>query len=133
MFTVTVSDSIMIAHSLRGDVFGPAQGLHGATYVVEVELQRGDLDEFGIVADIGRASTLLDEVLAPMAYRNLDDLPEFEGQNTTTEFLAKTVFERYAAGIRAGALEGDAETALTGMKITLREKPDAWASFQGAL
>ena len=102
MYCVTVRDSMMIAHSLRGAVFGPAQRLHGATYVVEITLCRPDLDENGIVADIGRAAALLRDVLAPYAYRNLDDLPEFSGRNTTTEILAKTIFERYADGVRAG-------------------------------
>jgi len=133
MFSVTVSDSVMIAHSLEGEVFGPAQRLHGATFVVEVEMRRADLDEHGIVADIGRAIELLAEVLEPIAYRNLDDVPAFAGKNTTTEFLAREIFDRYAEGVRARRLEGDSAAAITSLKVTLREKPTAWASFEGPL
>ena len=133
MYCVTVRDSMMIAHSLRGAVFGPAQRLHGATYVVEITLCRPDLDENGIVADIGRAAALLRDVLAPYAYRNLDDLPEFSGRNTTTEILAKTIFERYADGVCAGRLDGDSGTAIASIAVTLRENPDAWARYEAAL
>ena len=133
MFSVTVTDSVMIAHSLTGEVFGPAQRLHGATYVVEVELRRQALDGDGIVADIGRAQTLLAEVLAPLAYRNLDDLPEFAGRNTTTEFVAQAVFERFRDAVLDGRLGGDAADALESMTVTLRESPTGWASFTGAL
>ena len=131
MFSVTVSDSMMIAHSLEGEVFGPAQRLHGATYVVEVTLRRPALDGDNIVADMGRAATLLSEILEPMAYRNLDDVPEFSGAVTTTEFLARHVFERYRDGIRDGRLGGDTATAIDEIDVTLREKPNAWASFAG--
>ena len=131
MFSVTVSDSIMIAHSLKGEVFGPAQRLHGATYVVEVQLRRAALDRDNIVADIGRARTLLVEVLAPLAYRNLDELPEFQGTVTTTEFLALEIFRRYRDGVRAGRLSGDTATALAEIEVTLRETPNAWASYRG--
>ena len=99
MFSVSVRDNIMIAHSLKGEVFGPAQRLHGATFVVEVTLRRASLDEDGIVADIGRATTLLTEILETYAYRNLDDLDAFKGRNSTTEVLAKEIHDRYAAGI----------------------------------
>jgi len=131
LFSVTVSDSIMIAHSLKGEVFGPAQRLHGATYVVEVQLRRAALDRDNIVADIGRARTLLVEVLAPLAYRNLDELPEFQGTVTTTEFLALEIFRRYRDGVRAGRLSGDTATALAEIEVTLRETPNAWASYRG--
>ena len=131
MFSVTVSDSIMIAHSLKGEVFGPAQRLHGATYVVEVQLRRAALDRDNIVADIGRARTLLAEVLAPLAYRNLDDLPEFQGVVTTTEFLALEIFKRYRDGVLAGRLSGDTATALAEVEVTLLETPNAWASYRG--
>lgn len=133
MFSVTVSDSLMIAHSLRGDVFGPAQRLHGATYVVEVTMRRAQLDENGIVADIGRASDLLARVLEPYAYRNLDELPEFAGRNSTTEAMAETIHRAYAAGIRSGTLSGDADRAIESLQVRLREKPDAWATYDAPL
>ena len=133
MYSVTISESIMIAHSLRGEIFGPAQRLHGATFVVEVELTRQALDENAIVADMGRAAELLSEVLEPLAYRNLDELPAFEGRNTTSEFLAFAVFERYRDGIRDGRLGGDTRDALERMTVTLRETPTAWASYSGSL
>lgn len=133
MFSVTVSDSVMIAHSLKGDVFGPAQRLHGATYVVEVTLKRGRLDADNIVADIGRAITLLSETLEPIAYRNLDDLPDYAGKVTTTEFLARDIFRRYRDGVLAGRLGGDTATAIDAIEVTLREKPNAWASYAGPL
>jgi 6-pyruvoyl-tetrahydropterin synthase len=133
MYSVTVRDNMMIAHSLRGDVFGPAQRLHGATYVVEVTLFRADLDADGIVADIGRAAALLGDILAPYAYRNLDELAEFAGRNTTTEILARAIFEHYAEGVRAGRLDGDAGRAIESLAVTLRENPDAWACYEGAV
>ena len=133
MYSVTISESIMIAHSLRGEIFGPAQRLHGATFVVEVELTRRALDENEIVADMDRAAELLSEVLAPLTYRNLDDLPEFDGRNTTSEYLAFYIFERYRDGIRDGRLGGDTRDTLEGMTVTLRETPTAWASYSGSL
>lgn len=133
MFSVTVRDSVMIAHSLKGAVFGPAQRLHGATFVIEVTLRRAALDENGIVADIGRATTLLGEILETYAYRNLDDLPEFAGRNSTTEVLAKQIHDRYAEGIRAGRLDGDAHTAIVSLGVVLRENPDAWAGYDAPL
>ena len=129
MFSVTVSNSIMIAHSLDGEVFGPAQRLHGATYVVEVTMRRKALDSDGIVADIGRASELLNEILEPFAYRNLDELPQFENRNSTTEVLAQTIHAVYAAGIRDGRLSGDTASAIESLQVRLREKPDAWATY----
>lgn len=133
MFSVTVSNSVMIAHSLAGDIFGPAQRLHGATYVVEITMFRRALDENGIVADIGRAAALLDDVLAPLSYRNLDDLPDFAGRNTTTEVLAKEIFDRYVAGIRNDRLGGDAVDQVVRVGVTLREKPDAWAAYEASI
>jgi 6-pyruvoyl-tetrahydropterin synthase len=133
MFCLTVRDHIMIAHSFRGEVFGPAQRLHGATFVVDLELQRPDLDENGIVADIGLVSELLKAVLAPLNYRNLDDLPEFAGRNTTTEVLARAIAERVRARILAGALGDEARGSLQGIKVTLRESHLAWASYETRL
>lgn len=133
MFSVAVSDSVMIAHSFEGEIFGPAQNLHGATYVVEVEMERERLSPEGLVADIGRAAALLKEVLGAIAYRNLDDMPEFAGINTTTEYLSFWVFQRFRDGILKGRLEGDAAESVTAMTVTLREKPDAWARYRGPL
>ena len=126
MFSVTVRDHMLIAHSLRGEVFGPAQRLHGATYVVDATFRRAALDADGIVVDIGRATALLREVLAALGYRNLDDEPEFAGTNTTTEVLAKVVADRLAE--RAHEL-GDPE----GLAVTLRESHVAWATYERAL
>ncbi len=133
MFSVSVSDHVMIAHSLRGAVFGPAQRLHGATYVVTVTLRRPGLDADGIVADIGALTGLLSEVLEPLRYRNLDDEPAFSGVNTTTEVLARHLFDALAARIRAGALGGDTATALAAMTVTLGETPTAAAAYEGPL
>ena len=132
MFTVCVRDHFMIAHSFRGDVFGPAQRLHGATYVVDVEFARPALDADGIVVDIGRATDTLREVLAALNYRNLDEMPEFADENTTTEFLAKTVFDRIHAAIRAGTL-GQTAHGLARMKVTLHESHAAWAAYEADL
>lgn len=131
MFSVTVSDNIMIAHSLKGDVFGPAQRMHGATYVVEVELRRRDLDSNNIVADIGRARALLAAVLEPLSYRNLDEMPEYAGEVTTTEYLARDIFERFRYGVIQGQLGGDTATEVKRIAITLRETPNAWATYAG--
>lgn len=130
MFCVSVRDHIMIAHSFRGEVFGPAQRLHGATFVVDLELRRPDLDADGIVADIGRLGELLNAVLAPLNYRNLDKLPEFHGQNTTTEVLARAIAERVRERILAGALGEEAGRALESLKVTLHESHRAWASYE---
>jgi 6-pyruvoyltetrahydropterin/6-carboxytetrahydropterin synthase len=129
MYTVSVRDHFMIAHSFRGEVFGPAQRMHGATYVVDVEFRRAELDANGIVVDIGRAIEALRAALAPLNYRNLDAAPEFAGRNTTTEFLAKWVFDRMADGARSGAL-GDAN-GLDSMRVTLHESHVAWAAYEG--
>src|SRR6516225_2473895 len=118
MYSITVSHHFMIAHSLAGTVFGPAQGLHGATYVVEAELRRDALDADGIVCDIGRALDLLKAVLAEFDYRNLDDVPEFRGRNTTTEFLAGEIHRRLAQRIGEGGLE---TREIAGLRIVLRE------------
>lgn len=133
MFQLTVRDHIMIAHSFKGEVFGPAQRVHGATFVVDLELRRSDLDQNGIVADIGLLSELLKSVLAPLNYRNLDDMPEFTGRNTTTEVLAEDICERVCARIREGALGDEAKGALEEVKITLHESHLAWASYTAKL
>ena len=133
MFCLTVRDHIMIAHSFRGEVFGPAQRLHGATFVVDLELRREGLDADGIVADIGLVGELLKAVLAPINYRNLDDLPEFAGRNTTTEELAREICHRVRDRIGDGALGEEAKTALESMKVTLRESHVAWASYETGL
>jgi 6-pyruvoyltetrahydropterin/6-carboxytetrahydropterin synthase len=130
MFCLTVRDHIMIAHSFRGEVFGPAQRLHGATFVVDLELRRPDLDGNGIVADIGLVSELLKSVLAPLNYRNLDELPELAGRNTTTEVLAREITERVRERILDGALGDEARRALDTVKITLHESHLAWASYE---
>lgn len=122
----------MIAHSFRGEVFGPAQRLHGATYVVDLELRRPELDADGLVVDIGLARILLAEVLGDLNYRNLDDEDGLRGSNTTTEFLAREVFDRVAQRIAAGQL-GDTARGLTALRVTLRESHVAWASYEAAL
>lgn len=132
MYTVCVRDHMMIAHSFSGEVFGPAQRLHGATYVVDVEFKRPKLDENGIVVDIGLAGAALHEVLAALNYRNLDAQSEFSGRNTTTEFLARTVFERLTQAIRSGAL-GAGAGAMTAMRVTLHESHVAWAAYEGEI
>ncbi len=132
MYTVCVRDHMMIAHSFSGEVFGPAQRLHGATYVVDVEFRRPELDENGIVVDIGLAATALHEVLAAMNYRNLDAQTEFTGHNTTTEFLARAIFERLARAMREGRL-GASASAITTMRVTLHESHVAWAAFEGGI
>ena len=132
MFSVTVRDHVMIAHSLRGEVFGPAQRLHGATYVVDATFRRGELDADGIVVDIGRAAEALRAVLADFNYRNLDDEPAFTGTNTSTEALARVVADRLAERVHAGAL-GDAARALDGLAVTLHESHVAWARYERAL
>ena len=132
MYTVTVRDHMMIAHSFRGEVFGPAQKLHGATYVIDVELRRPELDADGIVVDIGRAGDELRKIVADLSYRNLDDEPAFAGRNTTTEFLARVVFDRLAAAIRGGAL-GAGARAIESVRVTLHESHVASASFEGRM
>ena len=132
MFIVSVRDHVMIAHSFRGEVFGPAQRLHGATYVVDVELRRAALDTHGIVVDIGLAAELLRSVLGTLNYRNLDDEGAFAGRNTTTEFLARVIFDRLVERIAAGAL-GPHSDGLCAMKVTLNESHIAWAAYEGSL
>lgn len=132
MYTVCVRDHIMIAHSFRGEVFGPAQHLHGATYVVDVEFRRRQLDGDGLVVDIGRASEALHEALSRLNYRNLDTHPELAGRNTTTEVLAKVVFDRMLQSIRDGRL-GAAASELSSLRVTLHESHIASASFEGEL
>ena len=130
MFSVTIRDHIMIAHSLSGAVFGPAQRLHGATYVVDLEFRRTDVDTDGIVVDIGRAIEALRAVLAGLNYRNLDEEAEFKGRNTTTEFLARVVFDRMVAAIGRGDL-GAAARGIESLRVTLHESHVAAASFDG--
>jgi len=132
MYCVTVRDHVMIAHSFKGEVFGPARRLHGATYVVNVEFRRRDLDDDGIVVDIGRATESLKSVLAGLNFRNLDDDPAFRGRNTTTEFLARVVFDRMAEAVRRGDL-GDGAKRIESLRATLHESHVAWASFDGPL
>lgn len=132
MYSVTVRDHMMIAHSLRGEVFGPAQRLHGATYVVDATFRRAALDPDGIVVDIGRAAAELGAVLADLTYRNLDDDPDFAGVNTSTETLARVVADRLAERVHAGAL-GEAAREIEGLVVTLRESHVAWASYERAL
>lgn len=132
MFSVCVREHMMIAHSFRGEVFGPAQRLHGATYVVDVEFRRPELDADSIVVDIGRAGDELRAILAALNYRNLDDVPEFSGQNTTTEFLAKVIFDRLAASVQAGKL-GEAARGIQSLRVTLHESHVAWAAYENRL
>jgi 6-pyruvoyl-tetrahydropterin synthase len=131
MFALTVRDHIMVAHSFRGEVFGPAQKLHGATFIVDLELSRSELDEDGIVTDIGALMTLLREVLAPLSYVNLDEIPEFAGKNTTTEFLAREIYQRVRRRIVEGALGKESPRVYQSLKISLGESHVAWASFSG--
>ena len=130
MYSLNVRDHFMIAHSFKGDVFGPAQRLHGATYVVDATFRRADLDANGLVVDIGLASDQLRAVLADLTYRNLDDEPAFVGQNTTTEFLARVIFDRVAQAVRDGAL-GDGARGVSSICVTLRESHVAWGSYEG--
>jgi 6-pyruvoyl-tetrahydropterin synthase len=128
LFSVTVRDHLMVAHSFRGEAFGPAQRLHGATFVVDATFRRPELDSDNIVVDIGLATRELNAVLADLNYRNLDEVPEFAGVNTTTEFLAKVIADRLADRVRAGAL-GEQARGLTGITVTLHESHVAWASY----
>lgn len=131
-FRVTVRDHMMIAHSLRGEVFGPAQQLHGATYVVDATFAAADLDAAGIVVDIGRAMEQLKAALADLTYRNLDDVESLAGLNTSTEELARLVADRLAERAHAGLLGRPADE-LSGIEVTLRESHIAWASYERAL
>jgi len=132
MYAVEVRDHIMVAHSFKGDLFGPAQGVHGATFVVDVAFFRDALTEDGVVVDIGRAGEALKATLEPLNYKNLDDLPQFAGRNTTTEFLAKHVFDAMAAAARDGSL-GPGGEGLVRMRVTLHESHVARAWYEGAL
>jgi 6-pyruvoyltetrahydropterin/6-carboxytetrahydropterin synthase len=133
MYSISVSHHFLIAHSLVGAVFGPAQQLHGATLVAEVELRCDSLDGDGIVCDIGLALDLLKAVLGELDYRNLDDLAEFRGRNTTTEFLTGEIHRRLARRIREGALGPRAAEAIRSVKVVLRETPVAWAAYDAPL
>ncbi len=130
MYSITVSHHFMVAHSLSGAVFGPAQRLHGATYVVEAEFRRAELDADGIICDIGSALDLLKGVLADFDYRNLDEIAEFRGHNTTTEFLAAEIHGRLARRIASGALGA---ATIAGLKVVLRENPTASATYDAPL
>jgi len=132
VFAVEVRDHIMIAHSFRGAVFGPAQALHGATFVVDAAFFADALDDNGIVVDISRAHEALNGVLAPLNYKNLDELPQFKGKNTTTEFLTKHIFEALAKAARAGELGRDGRE-LKAIRITLSESHVARASYEAPL
>jgi 6-pyruvoyl-tetrahydropterin synthase len=132
VFSVTVRDHMMIAHSLRGEVFGPAQRLHGATYVVDATFRRADLDADGIVVDIGRAAEALRAVVSELGYRNLDDEPSLAGLNTTTEALARLIADRLADRVEAGAL-GVGAGELDGLVVTLHESHIASAAYERAL
>jgi 6-pyruvoyl-tetrahydropterin synthase len=130
VFGVTVRDQMLVAHSLRGETFGPAQRLHGATYVVDATFRRRELDSDGVVVDIGRAGEELRAVLAELDYRNLDDEPSLAGLNTTTEALARVIADRLAERVHAGAF---GESSLDGLVVTLHESPLASASYERAL
>ena len=132
MFSVTVRDHMMIAHSLRGEVFGPAQGLHGATYVVDATFRSAALGPDGIVVDIGLATERLREVIGRLTYRNLDDDPAFAGVNTTTEVLARVVADALVALVHDGGL-GEGARRLSGIAVTLRESHVAWATYEREL
>ena len=129
MFSVTVRDHMMIAHSFRGEVFGPAQRLHGATFVVDVTFRGPELDGDDILVDIGLATQHVHEVVGALSYRNLDDEPAFEGVNTSTEVLARTVADRVAERVRVGDL-GGARDRVTALVVTLHESHVAWASYE---
>ncbi|WP_030422304.1 6-carboxytetrahydropterin synthase [Streptomyces sp. SCSIO 75703] len=132
MFSITVRDHIMIAHSFRGDVFGPAQALHGATFLVDATFRRERLDDDNIVVDIGLATQELSAVAGELNYRNLDEEPDFAGINTSTEFLAKVIADRLAERVHKGAL-GEGAKGLCGLTVTLHESHVAWASYERAL
>jgi len=132
MYTISVRDHFMIAHSFRGQAFGPAQRLHGATYIVDVEFRRRELDADGMVVDIGRATDVVRTLLSDLNYRNLDEAPEFNGRNTTTEFLAREIHNRVAAAIGRGEL-GSAGQGVESMRVTLHESHVASASYDAPL
>jgi len=132
VYTVTVQDHIMIAHSLKGEVFGPAQGVHGATFVVEATFRRLELDPDGMVVDIGRAIEQLKAALADLNYRNLDEHPAFAGRNTTTEVLSREIFDRLVRAIHDGKL-GVHARGVASLCVLLRESPVAWGSYEGTV
>jgi 6-pyruvoyl-tetrahydropterin synthase len=132
MYSVSVRDHFMVAHSLRGETFGPAQRLHGATYVVDLELRRAELDADGVVVDIGLAMGALRAVLGELNYRNLDEEPSFAGRNSTTEALAREIFERVSARIRRGELGAGAK-AIASLRVTLHESHVAAAAYESPL
>jgi 6-pyruvoyl-tetrahydropterin synthase len=130
MYSLNVRDHIMIAHSFQGQIFGPAQRLHGATYIVDLTFRREALDADGLVVDIGLASQSLKRVLEALNFRNLDDEPDFSGKNTTTEFMAREIFDRMVTELRAGAL-GAGARGVNVISVTLHESHIAWASYEG--
>ena len=130
MYSLNVRDHFMIAHSFEGEVFGPARRLHGATYVVDATFRREELDDDGVVVDIGLAGRRLGEVLADLNYRNLDEEPAFAGRNTSTEFLARHIFDHLARDAREGRL-GEGARGLAAIRVTLRESHVAWGSYEG--
>ena len=130
MYSVSVRDHFMIAHSFTGQVFGPAQRLHGATYVVDVEFRRQELDSDGIVVDIGRALEVIHSILGSLNFQNLDEMQEFKGLNTTTEFLARVIFDRVVFAIHRGALGAQA-SGISTVRVALHESHVAWAAFEG--
>ena len=132
MYSVCVRDHFMVAHSFKGETFGPAQRLHGATYVVDVEFRRPALDADGLVVDIGRAAAALHAVLETLNYRNLDEEPAFAGKNTTTEVLAREIFDRLVRAIHAGKL-GDAAGGVASLCVTLKDSHVAWGSYEGGV
>ena len=132
MYSISVRDHLMIAHSFKGEVFGPAQRLHGATYVVDVEFRRRDLDADDIVVDIGRATEAVRAVLAPLNYRNLNEIAAFDGHNTSTEFLAHVVFEGIVDAIHRGDL-GPTARSVESLKVTLHESHVAWGAYEGSI
>jgi len=132
VYKLNVRDHFMIAHSFRGEAFGPAQRLHGATYVVDATFMRETLDDDGLVVDIALAGEQLGTVLSELNYRNLDDVPQFEGRNTTTEFLAREIYDRLVKAIHAGKL-GPGAPGCSTLEVTLRESHVAWASYEGAV
>jgi len=132
MYSLNVRDHFMIAHSFRGEAFGPAQRLHGATYVVDATFRRPELDDDGLVVDIALAGDRLRTILDQMNYRNLDDEPAFEGKNTTTEFLAREIFDRLRQALHDGDL-GEGAKGVTSIRVTLNESHVAWGSYEGAV
>ena len=129
MYAVEVSDHIMIAHSFRGEVFGPAQALHGATFVVDAAFTAKDVDKNNIVIDIGRAHDALKAILQPLNYKNLDEIPDFKGVNTTTEFLTRHLFDQLAEAVRAGSLGRDGRE-ISALRVTIGESPSARAWYE---